>query len=248
MDLEQRVTMLEQEIQILKNQIQATLLDIQEHLLANAYPSLRADDDSPRPATPAVKSISAKPDAPPTLPVGLPSPAASEAHATLPASVPDVRPLPHLTNSVGRGEKVAPFVVDDDFPTGTPEGAPIDKPVTRADWALMEQLVDWTNRRVSRFGARHTRALIHRYTAEGRISPGVRDALLQIVAIGVVPVDASGTPVTITPTPALLNRPEPDELPGDDPNGHVSSNLILRLIAGITTAGNARSRSTKRHG
>jgi archaellum component FlaD/FlaE len=46
MDLEQRVTILEQEVEILKNQIQATLLDIQEQLLTNAYPSLRAEEDS----------------------------------------------------------------------------------------------------------------------------------------------------------------------------------------------------------
>lgn len=61
MDLEQRVTMLEQELQILKNQIQATLLDIQEHLLTNAYPSLRAEA---RPETAPVKTVSAKPAAP----------------------------------------------------------------------------------------------------------------------------------------------------------------------------------------
>ncbi len=44
MDLEQRVKVLEQEVEILKNQIQVTLLDIQEQLLTNAYPSLRAED------------------------------------------------------------------------------------------------------------------------------------------------------------------------------------------------------------
>lgn len=44
MNLEKRVQLLEQELQILKNQIQATLLNIQEQLLTNAYPSLRAND------------------------------------------------------------------------------------------------------------------------------------------------------------------------------------------------------------
>src|SRR5690606_32075826 len=67
MDLEQRVTMLEQEVQILKNQIQATLLDIQEHLLTNAYPSLRAEDDTVYPDSAPVKTISANLDAPATL-------------------------------------------------------------------------------------------------------------------------------------------------------------------------------------
>ncbi|MEW6580976.1 MAG: hypothetical protein AB1435_17525 [Chloroflexota bacterium] len=70
MDLEQRVTMLEQELQILKNQIQATLLDIQEHLLTNTYPSLRAEA---RPETAPVKTVSAKPAAP-AEPEGEPAP------------------------------------------------------------------------------------------------------------------------------------------------------------------------------
>lgn len=58
MDLEQRVKMLEQEVLILKNQIQASLLDIQELLLVQHHPSLRAtgiaNPDSRRPsATPS---------------------------------------------------------------------------------------------------------------------------------------------------------------------------------------------------
>ncbi len=44
MELEQRVKMLEQEVEVLKHQIQTTLLDIQEQLLTNAYPSLRSED------------------------------------------------------------------------------------------------------------------------------------------------------------------------------------------------------------
>lgn len=54
MKLEQRVQVLEQEVQVLKNQIQATLLAIQEHLLVNTHPTLRADELSlpPAPARP----------------------------------------------------------------------------------------------------------------------------------------------------------------------------------------------------
>lgn len=59
MDLEHRVQMLEEEVQILKNQIQATLLDIQEHLLTNKYPALRADSA----AVPEISSPPAKPAA-----------------------------------------------------------------------------------------------------------------------------------------------------------------------------------------
>ncbi len=70
MDLEQRVTMLEQELQILKNQIQATLLDIQEHLLTNTYPALRAEA---QPETAPLMPVSAKPAAP-AEPEGTPAP------------------------------------------------------------------------------------------------------------------------------------------------------------------------------
>jgi hypothetical protein len=44
--------MLEQELQLLKNEIQATLLDIREHLLTHAYPSLRAEDAAESPVQP----------------------------------------------------------------------------------------------------------------------------------------------------------------------------------------------------
>lgn len=46
MNLEQRVELLEQELQVLKNQIQATLLDIQDKVLTNTYPSLRVGGNS----------------------------------------------------------------------------------------------------------------------------------------------------------------------------------------------------------
>ncbi len=52
MDLEQRVQILEQELQLLKNEIQSTLLDIREHLLTHAYPSLRAEDAGESPVQP----------------------------------------------------------------------------------------------------------------------------------------------------------------------------------------------------
>lgn len=284
MDLEQRVTMLEQEIQILKNQIQTTLLDIQEHLLTNAYPTLRAEDDSdaPSPQLPPVKTVRlnadelsepAAPVAPnpdpapwaapestpdlPSRPTPTPFVAPHPRHAPPPASARpalpvepaepslDAAPSPQRANFAPHEAKVAPFVVDEDFPAGNS----VDTPITNADWALIEQLVEWTNRRLSLFGVRHTRALIYRYTAEGRITPGVRDALLQIVAIGAVPADRpDGAPATIASMPTLFGRSEPDEPPGNSRNGHVSSNVILRLIAGITATGNGRSRSAKRHG
>ena len=62
MDLEQRVQVLEQEVQVLKNQIQATLLEMQEYLLTNAHPSLRAEDtprsSSARPPSAGIRKVS----------------------------------------------------------------------------------------------------------------------------------------------------------------------------------------------
>src|SRR5690242_5356245 len=63
MDLESRVQALEQELEILKNQIQVTLLEIQEQVLANSYPSLRGDDhnspppNNPQPERPLVQQV-----------------------------------------------------------------------------------------------------------------------------------------------------------------------------------------------
>ncbi|MFN8375907.1 MAG: hypothetical protein U0694_23920 [Anaerolineae bacterium] len=47
MNTDKRVEALEQEIALLKAQIQTILLDIQEQLLTNAYPTLRAEDVTP---------------------------------------------------------------------------------------------------------------------------------------------------------------------------------------------------------
>jgi hypothetical protein len=279
MDLEQRVTMLEQEVQILKNQIQATLLDIQEHLLTNTYPSLRAEDDA-APIDPVpVKTISANPDTPAALsapdmpdpdfhtrptpapvpgsaPYSTQTPEVSTRRTPAPFVAPPPAPArralapltvepaygtsapPYSGNGAYTDAKVPPFVIDEDY-EDFPGGATTDTPITSADWALMEQLVEWTNRRLAAIGARNTRQLIHRYTAEGRISPDVRDALLQIVAIGTVPSDPDREPITITPAPSLIARPAEGNGRGKD--GNVSSNVILRLIAGIARGG-------KKHG
>lgn len=246
MELEQRVTLLEQEIQILKNQIQATLLDIQEHLLTNAYPSLRADDDAPPPGPPPVRTISANPDAAARLDEGRASPAphhdlavapvpARRALDPAPAAPPrEANPPRRSANGAAHEAIALSQAADDDFPARVPPGAL----ETSADWALMEQLIDWTNRRVTRYGARHTRELIAHYAAQGRIPPTVRDALLQIIAIGTAPPDPSAAPLALVPAPD--DPPDSDEL--------VSPNLILRLIAGIATVGTGRSRSAKSHG
>jgi hypothetical protein len=49
MNTDKKVEALEQEVALLKAQIQTILLDIQEQLLTNAYPSLRAEEVTPPP-------------------------------------------------------------------------------------------------------------------------------------------------------------------------------------------------------
>lgn len=118
MDNEQRIQALEQEIQLLKAQIQGTLLDIQAHLLTNAYPSLRTEGQAgaeagrqaaarenasaaaaSAAATPPVKRVSLEtfgelPPAPavPPLPAKVPPPAAA-APAPAPAAPPVAAPM-----------------------------------------------------------------------------------------------------------------------------------------------------------
>ncbi|NLF79252.1 MAG: hypothetical protein GX573_26455 [Chloroflexi bacterium] len=300
MDLEQRVIALEQELQILKNQIQATLLDIQEHLLTNAYPSLRAEAEPTRLEPAPVKTISVKPrgqtgteeDAPdvpqpdskpPIRQVSLedvqptrqpPAPALPPERAHTHPSLENARPQvdapctrldpvytepepdpappeyragppSHRKNGTSPQPKVTPFVVDDDLP---PAAAADNTPISRMDWATLEQLEQWTNRRLNQFGPRRTRELIKQYAAEGRIAPNVKDSLLQLVSI-----IAGETILPDRETPPLHQSVSPDytgALPQDVEDGAyetISPNLILRLIAGIASTGTGNSRS-KKHG
>ena len=57
MELDARVKALEYELKILKNEIQRTLLDIQEQVLIQYYPSLRSEDITP--PTEAVAQVKA---------------------------------------------------------------------------------------------------------------------------------------------------------------------------------------------
>jgi len=86
MNLEQRVETLEQELQVLKNQIQATLLDLQEFMLTNSFPTLRADEQAapsqPAPAPAPPQRVDVRPAAEPAAsPEELP---ASSHHRQIP--------------------------------------------------------------------------------------------------------------------------------------------------------------------
>lgn len=116
MDNEQRIQALEQEIQLLKAQIQGTLLDIQAHLLTNAYPSLRTEGQAgaeagrqaarenasaaaaSAAATPPVKRVSLEtfgelPPAPAVPPPPVTPPVAAPPPAPAPAAPPAAAPM-----------------------------------------------------------------------------------------------------------------------------------------------------------
>jgi hypothetical protein len=305
MNLEQRVTMLEQELQILKNQIQATLLDIQEQLLTNTYPSLRAET---RPEPAPVKTISAQPAGPakteeqirevappahkpqlrqvslkemePYQEPPAPSPAPErtptypsrqnaqpygEAASIKPASAyaepkPEANPVlrrhradpaSYHPHGDAPGPQALPFAVDDDLP---PAAAAEDTPISQVDWAILEQLEEWTIRRINKFGPRRTRELIKQYAAEGHIAPPVKDSLLQLVSIitGETALQGPNGDNFAPDRKTMSHRLAPPDgaalqPPNDSDGENVSPNLILRLIAGIATLGTSNSRS-KSHG
>lgn len=299
MDLEQRVAMLEQELQILKNQIQATLLDIQEHLLTNAYPALRAEGEFSQ-EPPPVKTVSASDNAPeqdgqPNAPHLTPCPESQlvrqisledlepeyEAYEspTQPAPPANLREYQRRTdvdydpppaqyaepdadfnparrqyrmdssprngNHHGVGPKVTPFVVDNDLLSGAAQN---DVPITEADWATLEQLEEWTARRIRELGPHRTRELIKQYAADGHIPPNLRDSLLQLVVIIAdeeAGQDANGDYNMVDRAPLPLNSENGASPHDDDEDDDVSHNHVLRLIARIATLDSSGSRRKK---
>jgi hypothetical protein len=159
-DLEKRVQALEQEVQVLKNQIQATLLDIQEQILTNAYPSLRAESTFvPANPTPVPGPVRQQPkDEPPNLPPEEESPA------------PVIRKV-SLENIPS-----APAIEPPSF-----AALPDSPPVPEIDWSSLAKVEEWVCNRVEKLGTRRTRKLIGMYSGEGRLTPKVADALLRLV-------------------------------------------------------------------
>lgn len=258
MDLEKRVEMLEQEVQLLKNQIQATLLDIQEQILTNAYPSLRAEDAPAPPPPPAapINTVSVNPAAQPHQPTPEPEPGG-------PVNVRKVS-LNDLNDQPQNGH--APHGTSPTLPA-----APDD-----TDWANLDEMESWVSKKVEKMGTRRTRELIHMYTERGRFDEDMAQALLQFVEL--YDEDRWNSTPTKTPkasapprsarqqqsTPAkpraktktkaqaqsqaqarpkpARSAPKPPPAPHDEHTEEVLEesqprNTVLRLIAGIYNAG-----------
>jgi hypothetical protein len=130
------------------------------------------------------------------------------------------------------------------FITNTDEAPPYITPselLTEADWASLALLESWASRKVGELGARRTRELIKMYAVQGRFDAKIRDALLQLVVI----VSGEGEPPAAQPGSRALPQPASasrtgtqDELP--------PQNMILKLIAGVQSAGTHKGRRKNR--
>ncbi len=155
MALEDRIKLLEGEIAVLKGQIHSTLLEIQEQILNHYYPDLRADESGPA----EVASRGSRPSRTPGF-VGLQRVTLGEPAPT--DSQPDG----------AEGEPTAP-------------GAPAPQPAIDrwADWPLVTRLMKWASESVERIGRERTAKAIEICAQGGFLAPGVRDMLLQLIAL-----------------------------------------------------------------
>ena len=160
MDLEKRVEALEQEVEILKNQIQATLLDIQEQILTNAYPSLRSGTS--------------------TTADGLRGP-----DETRPSPIKTFRPheetgsdTPPMNGVTMTDVRKVSLDALDRAPAPAPVAESQAKPV---DWSTMDELEEWLSVKVEKIGPERTRQLIHMYHENGRFEADMVDTLIRFV-------------------------------------------------------------------
>jgi hypothetical protein len=148
------------------------------------------------------------------------------------------RALPEDRSMTESELSALPFITDtDDAP---PFITPSDR-LTEADWASLALLESWTSHKVQELGARRTRELIKMYTVQGRFDAKIRDALLQLVTI----VSEEGGP----PADQLDSRafPQPVAASHTGPQAELPpQNMILKLIAGVQSAGTHKGRRKNR--
>ena len=173
MDLERRVEALEKELQILKAQIQTTLLDIQEQILTNAYPTLRAENAAPeRPAAPAAAPI--------TILAAHPEAAAQPAQSAQP---------PAAAEDTGINVRKVTLSDHDDAPPEPPAREQSSRrensvqAVQDLDLTGLSRLEDWATEKLEHMGVARTKQLIRMYAEQGRFSPDVEATLLKFVSI-----------------------------------------------------------------
>lgn len=243
MDLELRVEQLEQEVQMLKTQIQTTLLDIQEQILNNTYPSLRAEvptHERTEQVHPAVRTISA-----------LPSEAADydeEDAASEPLKVRKVS-LKDLNTSEpqaaqkptypkGVAEPMPSQSVSGHTDAGSAKPKKLPKQLSDTDIARLEE---WSARDVKKHGVAATRALIRSYVENGRIPAYMEARLLTYIrslpaaTVDHTALDKAAKTAKPSNDPTSLSyrdRGFPDFMEDEEEK----AGMVLRLIAGIQNA------------
>lgn len=257
-NLEQRIQALEREVQLLKGQIQATLLEINEQLLSQAYPTLMGGDAAP--VTPAVPPVVAPQSAPSTRvrQFSLTDEAADDEPSQI-----QVKPV-----AASNGRRSRPAELDCD---GADSFAPaqrlssIDSSSPGRDWIELEQ---WVTQKVEKLGARRTRNLIDLYTEQERLTRRERALLLEFLYVYVddsertIPsrsrlLEINETDAIPSPVPSIVpqtravveqireelrvKRGEASSVAEGKTTGAVSNQqrLVLRLIAGILNAGDS---------
>ena len=236
MDLEQRVQLLEQEMEILKNQIQHTLLDIQETVLTQAYPSLRSEASAP----------AVKPD-----PI--------EAPADAPAVVSNGKnPLPPADTTSPNVRRVS---LDDIARPTDRQPVPARQNHNQKKQSPAQRLEAWATKRINKVGVEQTRWQIYQYAEQGRLSTKARDYLLNFLdryGVHIKDEHPTGWPFTTdTPQRSSSNgangsrraKPAPRARPssGTDDSDGESKNVVLRLIAGVYNASTG-TKWSKKHG
>jgi hypothetical protein len=263
MDLEKRVQQLEEELEILKNQIQMTLLDIQEQLLTNAYPSLRSEHQPSAPNMPA-----------PQAPASVYTPPPPEPVAQAESAPIKVRKI-SLDDLASQPPAAPQFDRYNDVPN---------------DEINMDEYRRWVIRNMKEVGLKETRNRIRSCSHDGDFPPEVRDELLQIAARYAARQNAkkqaqqqppappkpapAAKPVTRTKAPAAQPQPRMPSQPAPYPPAddltrpsrstrivapppvpkpeeeekEEHSSLILRLMAGVQNAGAGVKWSKKNNG
>ena len=241
MDLERRVQVLEQEVEILKNQVQETLLDIQEKVLTQTYPSLRAEDNvtsnhqDERSGGFQRQEDYANNDIP-----------VRQVHAN------QVQTKPPESVSQPVNQHRQKVVSLDAFSSGHRQNganALQPDPVEDVDWERLEVLERWTLNKIERIGVNKTYKLLKSYLEQGRIDRNTFEALVAVVKLYSKPRNKKPAQPTQKPVqrPSAQHRPRPRQKPTpseeDEDNGN--HNLILRLIAGVSNASVGMSKGKK---
>jgi len=134
--------------------------------------------------------------------------------------------------------QITPFINSEAEPTTAPF-------VTKTNWQELHELEEWASQKVEQIGVKRTKKLISNYARQGRLTVEEKETLLKFVSV--YGNERRTKAHTSNPRPVIVAKQ------ANSTNGRFADNaeeprqnLILRLIAGVQSAG-AADRS-KRHG